>query len=128
MGDRVRPVLAYADSLLGTLAAIACALPGNFPDPSGRPGADLADAISHVVLPASSWPSLLTGTGHGHPHAAGGGGRGADGRDPEFEAIRRWARSPGAAMGVVFHRALAGGVLLLEHSDTRVSIWMWTMR
>jgi manganese/zinc/iron transport system permease protein len=41
--------------LIGIFASVACALPGNFL--ILRRQALIGDAISHVVLPGSSWPS-----------------------------------------------------------------------
>ena len=47
--------LSLTPMLIGVLAAIACALPGNFL--ILRRQALIGDAISHVVLPVSWWPS-----------------------------------------------------------------------
>ncbi len=102
--------------LIGTLAALACALPGNFL--VLRKQALIGDAISHVVLPGivvgflvaghiSTWPMML------------GAGAAALVSVVLIELVRRVGRiEPGAAMGVVFTTMFAAGVLLLEQSDT----------
>ncbi|MBF9060422.1 metal ABC transporter permease [Rhodobacterales bacterium HKCCSP123] len=102
--------------LIGTFAAIACALPGNFL--ILRRQALIGDAISHVVLPGIVVAFLLTGTVAALPMLLGAGGA-ALVAVVLIEAIRRVGRiEPGAAMGVVFTALFAGGVLLLEQSDT----------
>lgn len=102
--------------LIGTLAAIACALPGNFL--ILRRQALIGDAISHVVLPGIVVAFLLTGTVAALPMLLGAGAA-ALLAVVLIEAIRRVGRiEPGAAMGVVFTALFAGGVLLLEQSDT----------
>jgi manganese/zinc/iron transport system permease protein len=102
--------------LIGTFAAIACALPGNFL--VLRKQALIGDAISHVVLPGIVVAFLLTGTISTWPMMLGAGGA-ALVAVAAIEAIRRLGRiEPGAAMGVVFTSMFAGGVLLLEQSDT----------
>jgi len=102
--------------LIGTLAAIACALPGNFL--ILRRQALIGDAISHVVLPGIVVAFLLTGTVAAIPMLLGAGAA-ALLAVILIEAIRRVGQiEPGAAMGVVFTALFAGGVLLLEHSDT----------
>ena len=102
--------------LIGCLAAIACAIPGNFL--LLRRQALIGDAISHVVLPGivigflvsrqvSTWPMML------------GAGGAALVAVLLIEVVRRAGKlEPGAAMGVVFSTMFAGGVLLLEQSDT----------
>ena len=102
--------------LIGTLAAIACALPGNFL--ILRRQALIGDAISHVVLPGIVVAFLVTGSSATWPMLIGAGGAAlvAVGL---IEAVRRLGNvEPGAAMGVVFTTLFAGGVLLLEQSDT----------
>ena len=102
--------------LIGVLAAIACALPGNFL--ILRRQALIGDAISHVVLPGIVVAFLVTGTVATMPMLIGAGGA-ALLAVVLIEAIRRLGRiEPGAAMGVVFTALFAGGVLLLEQSDT----------
>jgi manganese/zinc/iron transport system permease protein len=102
--------------LIGTLAAIACALPGNFL--ILRRQALIGDAISHVVLPGIVVAFLLTGTIAAVPMMLGAAGA-AIVAAVLIEGVRRLGRiEPGAAMGVVFTTLFAAGVLLLERSDT----------
>ena len=102
--------------LIGVLAAVACALPGNFL--LLRRQALIGDAISHVVLPGIVVAFLVTGTVSAWPMMAGAAGA-AVVAALLIEAVRRLGRiEPGAAMGVIFTAMFAGGVLLLEQSDT----------
>lgn len=102
--------------LIGVLAAVACALPGNFL--LLRRQALIGDAISHVVLPGIVVAFLLTGTVAAWPMLLGAAGA-AVLAVVLIEAVRRLGRiEPGAAMGVIFTAMFAGGVLLLEQSDT----------
>ncbi|WP_212523554.1 metal ABC transporter permease [Actibacterium sp. MT2.3-13A] len=102
--------------LIGTLAAVACALPGNFL--LLRRQALIGDAISHVVLPGIVVAFLLTGAVAAIPMLLGAAGA-AVVAVIVIEAIKRLGRiEPGAAMGVTFTSLFAGGVLLLEQSDT----------
>lgn len=102
--------------LIGMLASIACALPGNFL--ILRRQALIGDAISHVVLPGIVVAFLLTGTVASLPILLGAGGA-AVLAVVMIEAIKRLGRiEPGAAMGVTFTTLFAGGVLLLEQTDT----------
>ncbi len=102
--------------LTGVLAAIACALPGNFL--ILRRQALIGDAISHVVLPGIVVAFLLTGAVSTWPMMLGAAGA-AVAAVALIEAIKRFGKiEPGAAMGVVFTAMFAGGVLLLEQSDT----------
>jgi manganese/zinc/iron transport system permease protein len=102
--------------LIGVLAAVACALPGNFL--ILRRQALIGDAISHVVLPGIVVAFLLTGTVTTAPMLLGAAGA-AVVAVILIEAIKRLGRiEPGAAMGVTFTALFAGGVLLLEQSDT----------
>ncbi|MDF1856646.1 metal ABC transporter permease [Pseudooceanicola sp.] len=102
--------------LIGTLAALACALPGNFL--VLRRQALIGDAISHVVLPGIVVAFLLTGRVSTWPMMLGAGGA-ALLAVLMIEVIRRAGKiEPGAAMGVVFTTLFAAGVLLLEQSDT----------
>ncbi|MCZ0811162.1 MAG: metal ABC transporter permease [Pseudomonadota bacterium] len=102
--------------LIGTLAAIACALPGNFL--LLRRQALIGDAISHVVLPGIVLAFLVTGLVAAWPMMLGAGAA-ALVSVLLIETIRRLGRiEPGAAMGVVFTTMFAAGVLLLEQSDT----------
>jgi manganese/zinc/iron transport system permease protein len=102
--------------LIGALAAIACALPGNFL--ILRRQALIGDAISHVVLPGIVAAFLVTGAVSTLPVLIGAAGA-AVLAVILIEAVKRLGRiEPGAAMGVVFTTLFAGGVLLLEQSDT----------
>ncbi|MBS0126437.1 metal ABC transporter permease [Thetidibacter halocola] len=108
--------LSLPPMVIGTLAAIACALPGNFL--LLRRQSLIGDAISHVVLPGIVVAFLLTGVISTLPMMLGAAGA-ALVAVLAIEAIRRFGRvEPGAAMGVVFTAMFAGGVLLLEQSDT----------
>src|SRR6056297_1045850 len=101
--------------LIGVLAAVACALPGNFL--LLRRQALIGDAISHVVLPGIVVAFLLTGRVAAVPMMLGAGAA-ALVSVLLIEAVRRLGRiEPGAAMGVVFSAMFAGGVLLLEQSS-----------
>ncbi len=102
--------------LIGIFAAVACALPGNFL--VLRRQALIGDAISHVVLPGIVVAFLLTGVVAAWPMMLGAAGA-AIIAVVLIELIRRLGKiEPGAAMGVVFTAMFAGGVLLLEQSDT----------
>ncbi|MEM9427430.1 MAG: metal ABC transporter permease [Pseudomonadota bacterium] len=106
----------FVPMLIGALAAVACALPGNFL--VLRRQALIGDAISHVVLPGIVVAFLVTGTVAAMPMLIGSA-TAALVAVVLIEAIGRFARiEPGAAMGVVFTAMFAGGVLLLEQSDT----------
>ncbi|MGH1464605.1 MAG: metal ABC transporter permease [Cognatishimia sp.] len=108
--------LSLTPLLIGIFAAIACALPGNFL--LLRRQALIGDAISHVVLPGIVVAFLLTGVVSAWPMMLGAAGASllAVGM---IEAIRRLGKiEPGAAMGVTFTSMFAGGVLLLEQTDT----------
>ncbi len=102
--------------LIGMLAAVACALPGNFL--LLRRQALIGDAISHVVLPGIVVAFLVTGTVSAGPMLLGAAGA-AVLAVLLIEAIKRLGRiEPGAAMGVSFTTLFAAGVLLLEQTDT----------
>ncbi|MGH1458517.1 MAG: metal ABC transporter permease [Paracoccaceae bacterium] len=108
--------LSLTPMLIGCFAAMACALPGNFL--VLRRQALIGDAISHVVLPGIVAAFLLTGMVATWPMMLGAGGA-ALVAVLLIEAVRRIGQiEPGAAMGVVFTTMFAGGVLLLEQSDT----------
>ncbi len=108
--------LSLTPMLIGTLAAIACALPGNFL--LLRRQALIGDAISHVVLPGIVVAFLITGVVSAVPMMLGAAAA-AVVAVVMIEAIRRIGKiEPGAAMGVTFTAMFAGGVLLLEQSDT----------
>ncbi|RYH08084.1 metal ABC transporter permease [Tropicimonas sp. IMCC6043] len=108
--------LSLVPILIGVFTAIACALPGNFL--LLRRQALIGDAISHVVLPGIVLAFLVTGSTGTWPMMAGAAVA-AVVAVVLIEAIRRLGRvESGAAMGVVFTAMFAGGVLLLERSDT----------
>ncbi len=107
-------ILSLPPMLIATLAALACALPGNFL--ILRRQALLGDAVSHVVLPGIVAAFLITGSAATLPMLIGAGAAAllAAGM---IEVIRRLTRvDPGAAMGVTFTTLFAAGVLLLELS------------
>ncbi len=107
-------MLSLPPILVGVLAAIACALPGNFL--LLRRQSMVGDAISHVVLPGIVMGFLLTGTAAPLVMVLGAGVA-ALVAVVLVEAIIRTARvEQGAAMGIVFTTMFAGGVLLLERS------------
>jgi manganese/zinc/iron transport system permease protein len=108
--------LSLTPMLIGICVAIACALPGNFL--VLRKQALIGDAISHVVLPGIVVAFLLTGVVSTWPMLLGAAAA-AVVAVGAIEAVRRLGRiEPGAAMGVIFTAMFAGGVLLLEQSDT----------
>lgn len=108
--------LSLTPILIGVLASVACALPGNFL--ILRKQALIGDAISHVVLPGIVVAFLVTGTITTWPMMLGAAAA-AIVAVLLIELIRRVGRiEPGAAMGVIFTTMFAGGVLLLEQSDT----------
>ena len=101
----------------GALAALACALVGNFL--VLRKQALIGDAISHVVLPGIVVAFWVTGVISAVPMLLGAlvAALVAAGL---IEAIRRLGHmEPGAAMGVVFTVMFALGVVLLERSGGR---------
>jgi manganese/zinc/iron transport system permease protein len=102
--------------VIGVLASLACALPGNFL--LLRRQALIGDAISHVVLPGIVAGFLLTGAVTTWPMMLGAAGA-AVLAVALIQLVQRVGRiEPGAAMGVIFTTMFAGGVLLLEQSDT----------
>jgi len=108
--------LSLTPLLIGVLAAVTCALPGNFL--LLRRQALIGDAISHVVLPGIVVAFLLTGTVATLPMMLGAMAAALI-SVVLIEAVRRTARiEAGAAMGVIFTTLFAAGVLLLEQSDT----------
>jgi manganese/zinc/iron transport system permease protein len=108
--------LSLPPMVIGVLAAVACALPGNFL--LLRRQALIGDAISHVVLPGIVAAFLVTGAVSTWPMMAGAAVA-AVLAVVLIEVVRRVGRiEPGAAMGVIFTAMFAGGVLLLEQSDT----------
>ncbi len=103
--------------LMGILAGIACALPGNFL--LLRRQSLVGDAVSHVVLPGIVAGFLISG-GTSPAWMLAGAALAAIVAAFAFEAVRRAARvEAGAAMGAVFTAMFALGVLMLEQSDAR---------
>ncbi|SMX24822.1 metal ABC transporter permease [Boseongicola aestuarii] len=108
--------LSLTPLIIGCLAAVACALPGNFL--ILRRQALIGDAISHVVLPGIVVAFLLTGAISATAMMLGAAVAAVT-AVAMIEGIRCFGRiEAGAAMGVVFTAMFAGGVLLLELSDT----------
>ncbi len=108
--------LSLTPMLIAVLASIACALPGNFL--VLRRQALIGDAISHVVLPGVVVAFLVTGAVATLPMLIGAAAA-AVFAVVMIETIRRLGRiETGAAMGVVFTAMFAGGVVLLEQTDT----------
>jgi len=108
--------LSLTPLLIGTCAAMACALPGNFL--LLRKQALIGDAISHVVLPGIVVAFLLTGQVTTWPMMIGAAAA-AIIAVVLIELIRSIGRiESGAAMGVIFTSMFAVGVLLLEQTDT----------
>ncbi|MEM8781305.1 MAG: metal ABC transporter permease [Planctomycetota bacterium] len=100
-----------------TLAALCCALLGNFLV-LRRQGL-LGDAISHAVLPGLVAAFLLTGGRSGVAMFAGAAIAGLA-TVALAEAVQRLGRvEPGAALGVVFSVMFALGVLLIEQAAAR---------
>ena len=102
-------------ALTAVLAAVCCALPGNFL--VLRRQALLGDAVSHAVLPGIVVGFLAAGALATLPLMLGAMGAAALAAALS-EAIRRAGRmEAGAAMGVVFTVMFAAGILLLEQAD-----------
>lgn len=100
--------------VIATLAALTCALPGNFL--ILRRQALLGDAMSHVVLPGIVAAYLLTGSAS-TPVMLAGAMAAAALSALMIEAIRRLAGTDaGVAMGITFTTLFAAGVLMLEQS------------
>ncbi|HET8728816.1 MAG TPA: metal ABC transporter permease [Alphaproteobacteria bacterium] len=98
--------------LVGTLAAVPCALLGNFL--VLRRQALIGDALSHVVLPGIVVGFMISGSVGTVPMMAGALGA-ALVAVVLIELIRRLGRlETGAAMGVVFTVMFAAGVVMLE--------------
>ena len=102
---------------VGVLAAIACAIPGNFL--VLRKQALMGDAISHVVLPGIVLGFLISGSTATLPMLAGAASA-AIIAALLIELVRRLGDvESGAAMGVVFTTMFALGVLILEQTAAR---------
>lgn len=108
--------LSLVPLVVGTLAAVICALLGNFL--VLRRQSLVGDAVSHVALPGIVAAFILTGTISTIPMMLGAAGS-AIVTVALIELVRRVGRiEPGAAMGVVFTAVFAAGVLALEQTDT----------
>lgn len=109
--------LVVVPTLIGVLAAVACALLGNFL--VLRKQSLMGDAVSHVVLPGIVVAFIATGSMAVAPMLLGAA---IAALISAFliELVRNLGKvEPGAAMGVVFTALFALGVVLLEQSDTR---------
>jgi len=105
-------VLSLVPILIGILAAVSCALPGNFL--LLRRQAMMGDMMAHSVLPGLIVGFLLTGQVSGWVMFAGAGAAALISA-LMVEGVVRLARvDPGAAMGMTFTTMFASGVLLLE--------------
>lgn len=108
--------LSLTPLVIAIMAAVACALPGNFL--LLRRQALVGDALSHVVLPGIVVAFIITGSITTGPMMFGAIGASIL-AVILIEVVKRVGRiEPGAAMGVVFPTLFAAGVLLLEQSDT----------
>ena len=102
---------------IGALAAVSCALLGNFL--VLRKQSLMGDAVSHVVLPGIVVAFILTGSISVGPMLLGAAAAALISA-LLIELVRNLGKvEPGAAMGVVFTALFALGVVLLEQSDTR---------
>jgi manganese/zinc/iron transport system permease protein len=105
-------ILSLVPMAIATLAALSCALPGNFL--LLRRQAMMGDMMAHSVLPGLIAGFLLTGQVSGWAMFAGATAA-ALVSALLVETITRFARvDPGAAMGLTFTSMFAAGVLLLE--------------
>ncbi|MDA4847663.1 metal ABC transporter permease [Hoeflea poritis] len=102
---------------IGALAAVSCALLGNFL--VLRKQSLMGDAVSHVVLPGIVVAFIVTGSISVWPMLLGAAAAALISA-LLIELVRNLGKvEPGAAMGVVFTALFALGVVLLEQSDTR---------
>ncbi|MEX3007160.1 metal ABC transporter permease [Hoeflea sp. TYP-13] len=109
--------LVLVPMLIGVLAAISCALLGNFL--VLRKQSLMGDAVSHVVLPGIVIAFIFTGSMSVGPMLLGAAAAALISA-LLIELVRNLGKvEPGAAMGVVFTALFALGVVLLEQSDTR---------
>jgi manganese/zinc/iron transport system permease protein len=98
----------------GSLAALACALVGNYLVLTRR--AMFTDAISHVTLPGVLIAFLITGSTATLPMLIGGVGAALIAAGLVFLLTRLGGVEPSAALGVVFTSLFASGVVLMEQS------------
>ena len=109
--------LVLVPTLIGVLAAVSCALLGNFL--VLRKQSLMGDAVSHVVLPGIVVAFIVTGSISVGPMLLGAAAAALISA-LLIELVRNLGKvEPGAAMGVVFTALFALGVVLLEQSDTR---------
>ncbi|MEM6461112.1 MAG: metal ABC transporter permease [Pseudomonadota bacterium] len=109
--------LVLVPTLIGVLAAVSCALLGNFL--VLRKQSLMGDAVSHVVLPGIVVAFILTGSVSVGPMLLGAAAAALISA-LLIELVRNLGKvESGAAMGVVFTALFALGILLLEQSDTR---------
>ncbi len=109
--------LVLVPTLIGVLAAVSCALLGNFL--VLRKQSLMGDAVSHVVLPGIVVAFIATGSMAVAPMLLGAAVAALISA-LLIELVRNLGKvEPGAAMGVVFTALFALGVVLLEQSDTR---------
>ncbi|QCI64635.1 metal ABC transporter permease [Phreatobacter stygius] len=102
----------FVPLLAATLAALACALVGNFLILTRR--AMAADALSHAVVPGVVIAVVVTGS-TASPVILGGGLAAAFAASGLVAFLTRAGRvEPGAALGIVFTSFFAFGILLLE--------------
>lgn len=107
--------LIFIPMLTGLIAALACALLGNFL--VLRRESLIGDAISHVVLPGIVIAFVLTGSRATLPMLLGAAGA-AIIAAVLINFVQQYGRvERGAAMGVVFTSLFALGVLLLENTS-----------
>ncbi|MEM9106754.1 MAG: metal ABC transporter permease [Pseudomonadota bacterium] len=109
--------LVLVPMLIGVLAAVSCALLGNFL--VLRKQSLMGDAVSHVVLPGIVVAFIFTGSISVGPMLLGAAAAALISA-ALIELVRNLGKvEPGAAMGVVFTALFALGIVLLEQSDTR---------
>lgn len=107
--------LIFIPMLTGLVAALACALLGNFL--VLRRESLIGDAISHVVLPGIVIAFVLTGSRATLPMLLGAASAAVIAA-VLINLVQRFGRvERGAAMGVVFTSLFALGVLLLENTS-----------
>ncbi len=102
--------------LVAVLAALAAALVGNIL--VLRRQALMGDALSHMVLPGIVAGYLISGSAHSWALVAGALAAGLIGAGLIAAARRLGGLDPATAMGVVLTALFAGGVLMLELSNT----------
>jgi manganese/zinc/iron transport system permease protein len=104
----------FAALLAATLAALSCALVGNFLVLTRR--AMVSDALSHVMLPGVLVAYLVTGSTAILPMLTGGVAVALLAVGLVSFLVRTAKVDPSAALGLVFTSFFAAGVLLMEQS------------